>query len=442
MRDIILLGFIGVCLTAALRYPYAGLLTWAWFTLMTPHQLAYGVYDMPLNTIIAGVTIGAYVVSGEIAKFRFDIVTVLIILLAGWLTVSQGFSLDPQNSAVYFDRFIKTLLFVLLCAQMTSSKLRFHALVWTLVASIGFFAAKGALFTLVTLGQYRVQGLEQTVLEDNNHFGIAAATMLPLILYLRSQSASPWLRAGLIGLFCLTIIAVIGTHSRGAFLALVTFGAFFWYRSQRKFMILAGLMLILAPTIVFMPAKWTERMTTITEAGQDASFQGRVDAWVINYKLAKANPVTGAGLRNSYEHDVAVSVDPERAWRAKAAHSIYFEILGGAGFVGLIIYLALLASALAISWRIYLSGRKSDATPWKWSFAYYAQISLTVFAIGGASTSMEMWDGYLLVIALIGALMKMPPEVRHETGHALIALRKANWRGRKQQPESRTKPAL
>ncbi len=442
MRDIILLGFIGVCLTAALRYPYAGLLTWAWFTLMTPHQLAYGVYDIPLNTIIAGVTVGAYVISGEIAKFRFDVITVLIILLAGWLTVSQGFSLDPQNSAVYFDRFIKTLLFVLLCAQMTSSKLRFHALVWTLVASIGFFAAKGALFTLVTLGQYRVQGLEQTVLEDNNHFGIAAATILPLILYLRSQSESPWLRAGLIGLFCLTIIAVIGTHSRGAFLALVTFGAFFWYRSQRKFMILAGLMLILAPTIVFMPAKWTERMTTITEAGQDASFQGRVDAWVINYKLAKTNPVTGAGLRNSYEHDVAASVDPERAERAKAAHSIYFEILGGAGFVGLIIYLALLASALAISWRIYLSGRKSDATPWKWSFAYYAQISLTVFAVGGASTSMEMWDGYLVVIALIGALMKMTPEVRRETGHALIALRKANWRGRKQQPESRTKPAL
>lgn len=442
MRDVLLLGFISVCLTAALRYPYAGLLTWAWFTLMTPHQLAYGVYDIPLNTIIAGVTVGAYVVSGEIAKFRFDIITVLIILLAGWLTVSQGFSLDPQNSAVYFDRFIKTLLFVLLCAQMTSSKLRFHALVWTLVASIGFFAAKGALFTLVTLGQYRVQGLEQTVLEDNNHFGIAAATILPLILYLRSQSASPWLRAGLIGLFCLTIIAVIGTHSRGAFLALVTFGAFFWYRSQRKFMILAGLMLILAPTIVFMPAKWTERMTTITEAGQDASFQGRVDAWVINYKLAKANPVTGAGLRNSYEHDVAVSVDPERAEHAKAAHSIYFEILGGAGFIGLIIYLALLASALAISWRIYLSGRKSETTPWKWSFAYYTQISLTVFAIGGASTSMEMWDGYLVVIALIGALMKMTPEVKNQTGHALIALRKASWRGRKQQTESRAKPAL
>jgi len=443
MRDIVLLGFIAACLTAALRYPYAGLLTWAWFTLMTPHQLAYGVYGIPLNAIIAGVTVGAYVLSGEISKFRLDIITLLIILFGGWLTVSQSFSLNPENSAVYFDRFIKTLLFVLLCAQMVTTKLRFNALVWTFAAGIGFFAAKGALFTLVTLGQYRVQGLAQTVLEDNNHFAIAATTILPMILYLRSQTAAPWLRTGLIALFCLSIIAIIGTHSRGGFLALLTFGAFYWVRSQRKFAILAGLILILVPTIAFMPAKWTERMTTITEATQDASFQGRVDAWVINYKLAKENPLTGAGLRNSYEREIAAKVDPERAERAKAAHSIYFEILGGAGFIGLFIYLALYATAMLVSWRIYMSGRLAGVASWKSSFAYYAQISLTVFAVGGASTSMEMWDGYLILIALVAALMKMTPEsLPQEAGHTLIALRKKNWRGGNRLSGSPTNQAI
>ena len=53
MRDILLLGFTGLCLVAALRYPFAGLLTWAWFTLLTPHQEAYGLYGVPLNVVIA-----------------------------------------------------------------------------------------------------------------------------------------------------------------------------------------------------------------------------------------------------------------------------------------------------------------------------------------------------------------------------------------------------
>lgn len=431
MRDAILLSFTALCLVAALRHPFAGLLTWAWFTLMTPHQAAFGVYGVPLNVIIAGVTVAAYIVSGEISKFRFDAVTCLIVAFAGWLTLSQIFSLDPESSAPYYDRFIKTLLFVVLCAQMASGKLRFNALVWTLVAAIGFFAAKGAVFTMATLGQYRVQGLPNTVLEDNNHFGIAVATILPLILYLRSESANIWVKRGLLALFCLAVIAIIGTHSRGAFIALLAFGGLFWFRARRKFAILAGLILIMAPTVAFMPGKWSERMMTIGEATQDESFMGRVDAWVINWKLAGEHPVTGAGLRNSYQKEIAQTVDIERAETAKAAHSIYFEVLGGAGFIGLAIYLSMFAVSFFAAWRVYLSRKDPKLAPWKWRFAYYAQMSLVVFAIGGASTSMEMWDGYLIVIALIAALSKMAAAERKPVGFALAAARARYWRGRK-----------
>ncbi|MCK5750803.1 MAG: putative O-glycosylation ligase, exosortase A system-associated [Oricola sp.] len=431
MRDILLLGFTALCLAAALRHPFAGLLTWAWFTLLTPHQAAYGVYGIPLNVVIAGVTVGAYALSGEIAKFRFDPITSLIVLFAGWLTIAQAFSLDPANSAPYYDRFIKTLLFIVLCAQMAADKLRFNALVWTVVACIGFLDAKGSLFTFVTLGQYRVQGLPNTVLEDNDHFGIAVAAILPLILYLRAEAARPTVRQGLLVLFGLSIVAIIGTQSRGAFLALIAFSGYFWIRAKHKFVILAGLALVMIPTVAFMPAKWTERMATIGEATEDASFMGRVDAWVINYKLAADHPLTGAGRRNSYQKEIAQSVDINRAERAKAAHSIYFEVLGGSGFVGLAIYLSLFAAAFFAAWRIYLSRTDERIAPWKWRFAYYAQMSILVFAVGGASVSLEMWDGYLIVIALVAALSKMTVKERKPEGYALAAARLRNWRGRK-----------
>jgi probable O-glycosylation ligase (exosortase A-associated) len=314
---------------------------------------------------------------------------------------------------------------------MATTKLRFNALVWTMVVCIGFLAAKGAVFTFLTLGQYHVQGLPNTVLEDNNHLGIAMATILPLILYLRAESARPLIRKGLLALFCLTVVAIIGTQSRGAFLCLLAFSGFFWLRSKHKVSILAGLALLLIPTIAFMPDKWTQRMGTITEAAQDASFMGRVDAWIINYKLAVEHPVTGAGLRNSYEPEVAKSVDIERAGRAKAAHSIYFEVLGGAGFIGLAIYLALFAAAFFSAWRIYLARKSDRLAPWKSRFAYFAQMSIVVFAVGGASTSMEMWDGYLVVMALVAALTRLAQTERKPVGYAMAKARAQNWRGRK-----------
>ncbi len=409
MRDFLLLSAVATLLALALRRPFVGVVAWAWFSIMTPHQIAYGVYGVPLNLVIAAVTVFAYVVSGEAMKFRFDPVIALILGLAGWLTVAQFFSLSPENSAPHTDRFLKTLLFVLLCAQMATSKLRLHALLWVIVAGIGFFAAKGALFTAITLGEFRVQGLPDTIIEDNNHFGIATATVLPLMLYLRSQAKAAWLRLGLAALLILSVMAILGTHSRGGFVALAIFGVVMWFRSRHKFALAAAAFALLAPAIMFMPAKWTDRMTTITTATQDKSFMGRVDAWVINAKLGAAHPITGAGLRNPYLPEVARTVDTQRAEGARAAHSIYFEMLGGAGFVGLALYLGLYASGFFAAWSVFARRREPEMEPWKPELARAIQFSLVVFAVGGASVSMEMWYGYLILIACAAALVHMTP---------------------------------
>lgn len=429
MRDALLLVVIFGGLLATLRYPFVGMILWAWFSLLTPHQMAYGAFGIPLNMVIAATTLVAVILHGEAARFRFDWITFWLVCVAVWLFVSQANSLDPENSAIYFDRFIKTLLFTILCAQLATSRLRVHALIWAFVLSIGFFAAKGAVFTLATLGEYRVQGVPLTILEDNNHMGIAIATTLPMMLYLRGVAAKKWVRSALTLLFLMSVFSIIGTQSRGAFLSLVAFGGFFWLRSKRKFAILAAGALAVIPAIAFMPSKWSERMTTITEAGQDESFMGRVDAWVINTKFALERPLTGAGLRNPYQRELAEKVDAERAPRAKAAHSIYFEMLGGAGFAGLAFYLALLGAAFLNSSRLQKFGAGSGARPWQSRFAYFAQMSLVVFGIGGASTSLEMWDGYLLVIALVAATSRLAREETATSPDAIDGLKRHSWRG-------------
>ena len=428
MRDALLVLVILASMLVVLRYPFAGLLIWAWFTVMTPHQMAYGSFGLPLNLIIAAFTMASMFIHAPTLRFKSDIVTIFIALFAFWLFISQAFSLDPKNSAVFFDRFIKTLVFVLLCIQMADNKLRIHALLWVLVIGLGYFGAKGALFTLTTLGEYRVQGIPDSLLEDNNHMGIALATVLPFVLYLRGEMKNKLARQAMVVLFLMMVFSIFGTQSRGAFISLVVFGGFFWLRSKHKISILAALVLITIPVVSFLPAKWTDRMSTISEATQDESFMGRVDAWVISYKLAKENPLTGAGLRNSYQEEIAENVDPIRGPRARAAHSIYFEVLGGTGFVGLMIYL----SVLGITFLVARAQSNLDIGPhnpqWIIRLGYFSQISLVVFGIGGASTSLEMWDGYWLVIALVAAARRFRIEEIAGSAHERAAGRKYNWR--------------
>ncbi|MEM9496164.1 MAG: putative O-glycosylation ligase, exosortase A system-associated [Pseudomonadota bacterium] len=443
MRDALLLLVILGAVPFIVRHPFTGVLAWAWFTIMTPHQLAYGVFGVPLNMVIAAVTFSAYLVTGQFPKFRADATTVLAGLFAFWLVMSQIFSLAPENSQLYFDRFIKTMLFAIICMQMADTKLKVNALLWMLVGGMGFFALKGGLFTLLTFGQFRVHGLPQTVLEDNNHIGIAIATILPLILYVRETASEKFVRNGALVLFGLALVAIVGTHSRGAFIALVMFGVYLWFKSSRKIPIAIAAVVLAMPLLLFVPSKWTERMTTITEATQDKSFMARVDAWIINTKFAIQNPVTGAGLRNPYDRDLARLVDRERAEEARAGHSIYFEILGGTGFVGLAIYLSMLASGFLKAHSLSRERPGNTAPRWARRLAYHAQISLAVFAIGGASTSMEMWDGYLLVLALIAAVGNLTaagPQTPR-INNAFDDDRRARWRKIRERGDGAATPA-
>ena len=407
MRDLILIAFIFGGLLLALRYPFTGLLLWAWFTLATPHQAAYAANTIPLNTIIAGVTFISFFLHGEFYKVRPTLLMVLMGSFAAWLWLSQLQSLDPQNSAPYFDRFIKVLIFIFLCMMVVTDKLRFHALLWLFAIVMGFYGAKGGLYTLLTFGQNIYYGLPESILYDNNHLGIALASTLPLFLYLQGQTTHPSVKWGIRLVFVLSIIAILGTHSRGAFVSLTIFAGFIWLRSQRKILLMCLGLLIATPTLVVLPENWFDRMSTIQDAENDESFMGRVDAWWINYKLAREHPLTGAGLRNPYEEDIAQQVDIFRTPRA--AHSIYFEILGGAGFVGLFIYLYLLGEAFLTAWIAERKYRNANQHRWRSDFARHAQTSLAVFGVGAASVSLEMWEGYLLVIALISVLSGMVP---------------------------------
>ena len=417
MRDLIFLGFIAASLLTTVRYPFLGLLLWAWFTLATPQQATYFATGIPLNVIIAGVAFLAFFFHGDFRRARLEPISLLLILFAAWIGLSHAMSLDQSLSAEPTDRFIKVLVFIGLIMMVTTDRLRFHAILWLLALVMGFYGAKGGFYTILTLGQNLYMGQAETILADNNHMGIALAASLPLFLYLAGEAKHVYVRRAILLVFALSIIAILGTHSRGALLSLLAFAGFMWWRSRHKLKFAVAAMILAVPALFLMPQEWTDRMETIGAADEDESFQGRVDAWVINYKLAQDNPITGAGLRTGYEPHIARQVEMFRTPRA--AHSIYFEVLGGTGFVGLAIYLGLLGTAFFMAVRAEKKYADAERDRWRSPFGHYAQISLVTFCFGALSVSMEMWEGYLMVVALISVLGKIAPAAAKAPAPAL-----------------------
>jgi putative inorganic carbon (HCO3(-)) transporter len=408
MRSIAFLLIYAALCGGTLFAPYVGALAWIWIALMSPHQYVYGIASsLPVNLVQALATLGAWVVSKEPKRFPLTVCTGLLLLFMAWITLTTVTSLAPPAA---WQRDIKNLLLGLVIAGLMTNRVRLHALVWTAVFSLGYFGIKGGLFTIITAGGGHVVG-EAGVLGDNNSFALAMCMTLPLMNYLRLNSEHRIVRAALIVGMVLTVIAILGTYSRGGLIGLSVSALFLWWKSQTKLLLgLCGAaVLVLGYTI--MPDSWTQRMDTIQSAEKDDSFQGRVQVWRFSYNIALARPLVGGGLGASEDGTVFNTYSTDYLPSGRAAHSIYFQVLGDHGFAGLLIYLVLLGAV----WRQCTVVKKRSARrpelAWAADLATMIQVSWAGYMVAGAALSMAYYDLAYIELGAIVALRQIVRQV-------------------------------
>jgi probable O-glycosylation ligase (exosortase A-associated) len=409
MRDIALVIIIFGCVPVILRYPFAGVLIWTWISIGVPHQEAWGFSrSIPLNLVVAAATIGAWYFSKDrkLPPAHFIYWTFIFFLL--WVTFDAFFALDPTWSWQFWDRCWKTIFLGFFAAAMATNKVRVHALVWVMVISLFYYGVKGGVFTLQTGGQFHVVGPPNSYIGDNNCLALALLMALPFANYLRLQSRQKWLAMGTLAAMLLTVVAVIGSYSRGAYLGLVAVALVGLFRTKRWFLYIALVVAVAVPVYNFMPESFHERVQSISDAKNDASVQGRLDAWEVAYKVAIDHFPMGAGFYGPQRHAVFHQYLPNT--EAHAAHSIYFQVLGEHGFVGLAIYLVLIAAAFVTASRLRKLTRGIPELEWNYQLASMIQISLVAFCVGGAALSLAYYDVFIMEVALLLPLMKIARE--------------------------------
>ncbi len=390
-----------------LRWPFVGVLIWEWFTLQNPHRETYGFIGSA-NMVIALVTLIAWAMSKERKAPPNGFILWGVIIFILWTTIGTFFAYDPGWSWDYWDRTWKTFALGILLAATVTNRVRAQAVMWVAVISLFYYGVKGGLFTIVTGGHNHVLGPSGTMINDNNQLAVAMLMTLPLAHYLRGQSTDKWVRLSLLAGIVLTVIAVIGTYSRGALIGLATLGFLGLLRMKRRLTYIAVASVLIAFTVHFMPAQYFDRMSTmnsVSSVQEDQSFHGRIVAWKVAWNAAKDRFPFGAGFYGPQLGPFFHSYFPNE--KNHAAHSIYFQVLGEHGFIGLGIYLLLIGASFFRVSRIIKMARRSAQQRWVAELGVALQASLLVFCVSGAALSLAYYDLFVIVICLMLPLWEM-----------------------------------
>jgi putative inorganic carbon (HCO3(-)) transporter len=405
MRDLFLVLITLSALCVSFAYPFAGILLWTWYSLMTPQAETFGfAKTLPLNLLIAGVTVISLCLSRERKLPGPDPLIWLCGLFLFWCTLNGFAAVDPDWSWPYWDRTWKVFALGLFVATMVRDKVRLHALTWVIVVSLFYYGVKGGLFTLLSGGGQRVYGPEGTIIGDNNQLALALLMTLPLANYLRSQSGKKWVSLVMLACMGLTVVAILGTYSRGGFIGLAVLSVAAWLKFRKKLLYPVVAAMILIPSLYFMPARFFHRLHSIDSYGTDSSFQGRVVAWHVAYDYARDHFPFGAGFYGPQLPRVFNFYFPEVG--ARAAHSIYFQVLGEQGFIGLFIYLAILAYAFLKAGKISKACAGNAEKAWAGELIVMIQLGLLVFCLSGAALSMAYYDIFVLYLAMLLCLQE------------------------------------
>jgi probable O-glycosylation ligase (exosortase A-associated) len=422
MRDLAFVAAWIILVPLALQGPQLGVLLWAWTSLLAPNDVLYGLgASVPFAKVTALVTLGP-ILLGRRGGMRLQASPTVLIMVAMAVAslVSQLTALpaNTDNGWDLYQKFVKILLLALLVTALMRDRLRLHALLLAICLGIGFTGlGEGAKF-LLSAGGHKVEGTAST--GDNNQIGLDVLLILPMLHYLFITAQRRVLRGVALAVGVMCVVCVVATASRAAFVGLALLAVAYVLTSRRK---VAGLLLVAAIAAggsQLVSTSYVDRLDTLKSADSDDSFLGRVAAWKVSTAVALEHPLFGGGFHAIQNGDVwfphvpaaeqlGVIDVPDWPTYPKAAHSIYFEILGDQGFIGLGLFLAL----FWVGWRnagatrrvLRRSGRGD--LRWATQMAGALQISLVLFLIVGGSLSAAYYDIDYLIVAMLAALREL-----------------------------------
>ncbi|TDF37295.1 putative O-glycosylation ligase, exosortase A system-associated [Alteromonadaceae bacterium M269] len=434
MRDVLVVSLFLAMIVVAFRKPIGGLCVWVWTSFITPNFFLYGFGNsIRFNLIAALMTITSFMMFTQKKEITKHSLATTVYVFFGWSLITAIFAIhDSPDIAFISDAFFRAMVLFVFILFIIKTENQFRVICIAFCLSLGFYSVAEGLKYFLSGGGHRIVGPANSALTDNNHFALGINMMIPFLLALHAEFKQKYLKLAIVGVILTSILTVMGTNSRGGFIGLMVIGGFYFLHSKKKLLIIT-LVLILGGTVIsLVPDNYFARIDTINNAQEDLSFLGRVVAWKQSILIALDNPITGGGFNAVQTASVWYTYAPDfdTTWLmntphpietgVKAAHSIYFQVLGDQGFTGIILFCFMLYFSIIKSYGVmkYRPPDSNGERVWVNSWGQACFLSMVVYSIGGALLSLAYFELLYLVLALICVL---DAEVKKQKAQSLIA---------------------
>ncbi len=347
--------------------PYYGLIAFLIGALLHPIEFLSGSLAIShVSTILAVAVLFIWIF--HIIVYRdFKIVDAkqnLAVLLFGvllFLSTLQSFNFSfPQ-----FVDFAKLFILYFLVVNLVRTREKYVILMWGLVI-LGLIACFIGIYQHIKgIGSNHGDGLIRisgTAL-DPNDFAMHLVILVPMVFAIFFNYKNIAIRVLSLLLLALLVLNIIFTYSRGGMLgfAVVFIFSILTFSFQRKKVILPIILVAIgiASILPFIPAKYWERVQTITDF-DDPAIQARLDTWKTGLGMMSDHPIRGVGL-GAFRYEYIMRAYTSGDVKTKASlfsHNAYIQIGAEIGIPALALFLLLLFLCwmdLAKAEKVFLS---------------------------------------------------------------------------------------
>jgi probable O-glycosylation ligase (exosortase A-associated) len=292
-------------------------------------------------------------------RFRFGLFPMLLFVILGHSLISTIQSEAFSWALGYWIGFAKAIAISYMLVVLVTDEKRLRTTLLVIAFSLGFEGAKQG-WAQIFINPGGLNTNAWATLGDNN--GVAIGMLMLVSFFTALARTAPFkIERWVERFFAVGIIyRGLSTYSRGGFLACAGLGLHYLFRAKNKFVAVIAIAAVGFAIVKVLPEEYWDRMNTIRpaaesaseelspeekEATADESAEGRLHFWNVAVVMAKANPIFGVGhnafnpLYDNYDFSLG------EYGRRRSVHSAWFGIVSELGFLGLLIYLAIIARA-------------------------------------------------------------------------------------------------
>ncbi|MDQ6887070.1 MAG: O-antigen ligase family protein [Gemmatimonadota bacterium] len=369
-------------------------------------------YRLPIGDVVmAAALIGILVQRDNLVLPRF---LVWMLLFVAWCAIGYSRTAYPNLVSPELLQLTKVWLVALAAANTVRSRAQLRFFLVVFLACYALFPIRGAIFNYLIYRQTAGGRMVWNFVFDNPN-DLAAITLLPLSMAasLVVSENRGWVRiASLIGTATLTVIIVL-SQSRGAFIALVLFGALALLGQRRRARVLltigalGAVVALAAPSSVWERMRGLARITDVTqldEVDPEGSARQRFEIWRVAVTIVAENPLTGVGWgayalahnRTAYRPNFAITAHGKRD-----THSTLLNVAAETGYPGVLLFLAFLT---ALGVHVERTRRRARTVmPLQAQQLYYLELGFLAFLVAGFFGSFAKMAFLYLHAALLWA---------------------------------------